>query len=124
MLLNNSQRTKNSTVIYTYTEYQVNIFMSNSLDLLLFPNKKSRTYGMRAVERGRINNHMTSGKRLTGKRGRFCVRRPNLASFHSFLGLFPLLSWPLSTPLSASFHSTPIRLPREDWKEAESRKRP
>ena len=47
---------------------------------------------------GLLPHHMTSGERPRGKGGQF---------------------WPLSTPLSASFHSKPIRLPGEECKEAE-----
>ena len=47
---------------------------------------------------GLLPHHMTSGERPRGKRGRLL---------------------PLSTPLSAYFHSKPIRLQGEEWKEAE-----
>ena len=47
---------------------------------------------------GLLLHHMTSGKRPRGKRGQFR---------------------PLSIPFSASLHSKPIRLPGEEWKEAE-----
>ena len=69
--------------------------------------KKAKSQGLMAhliylsmsfAKFGLLPHHMTSGERPSGKRGQF---------------------WSLSTPLSASFHSKPIRLPGEDWKEAE-----
>ena len=53
---------------------------------------------MSLVKFGLLPHHMTFGERPRGKRGLFR---------------------PLSTPLSAFFHSKPIRLPREEWKETE-----